>query len=63
MDLRLDYPWATLFQLFQFIRSFHRFPHAETRESTGSRNTECAQDFLGLVFVDLHDFSGARSKG
>jgi len=53
MDLGLDHPDGAA----QFLCGFHRFLHRERRDAARHGHTELAQDFLALVFVNLHGVS------
>jgi hypothetical protein len=50
MDLRLHHPHRTA----QLLSSSQRLINTETRHPTRSRDAELAQNFLALVFVNLH---------
>ena len=39
----------------ELLRGFHRFLNGEGRNAAWHRHTELAQDFLALVFVNLHE--------
>ena len=53
MDLRLDHPDRPA----EFLSSFHCFLHGKCGDSARRGNAELAQDFLALVFVNLHEVS------
>jgi hypothetical protein len=50
VDLRLHDPHRAA----QLLCGFHRLLHRERRVAARHRHVELAQDFLALVFVDLH---------
>ena len=50
VHLRLDHPHRAA----QLLCGFDRFVNRECGDAPGHRNVELAQDFLALVFVDLH---------
>ena len=50
VDLRLDHPHRAA----QLLRRFQRLLHIECRVAAGHWHVELAQDFLALVFVNLH---------
>ena len=50
VDLGLDDPRLAT----EPVRRQHRVLHGEARESPGRRNTEFAQYFLCLIFMDVH---------
>ena len=55
VDLRLDHPDRAA----EPLRRLAGFANAECRVAAGHRHAELAQDFLALVFVDLHRDVGA----
>ena len=53
VDLGLDNPHGTA----KFLGCFHGFLHRECGNAARNGHTKIAQDFLALVFVNLHEVS------
>jgi hypothetical protein len=53
VDLRLDDPDRAA----ELLRGFDCFLHRERRNAARHGHPKIAQDFLGLVFVNLHEAS------
>jgi hypothetical protein len=56
VNLRLDNPHGAA----QFLSGFHRFLNGKCWDAARHRHTGLAQDFLALVFVNLHEDSLRR---
>jgi len=52
VDLGLHHPHGST----QLLGCFNSLLHGKRRNATGNGHTKLAQDFLALVFMNLHDF-------